>query len=595
MSESSQDRPVDREWIQFDAPPSGQEGFLLVGSLFSYASIPSPGMDLASTSTPSSSTASTAGNSASSSSPSSKSSIASSGISNPTDVLIIISNATGVAAEVYRAFAEFLVTKGQEVYQKNVSVVTWDYRATGRSDLGGVSMGSSAEPIKTSAKQNPDGSKQKKTHGKEKTAEYKKKWIALTNKQRISYKTWMDDLTLILDYCKKRFPDCHIKNNIVHVGHSIGGHILPALKNSHDVVGRAISMSAQSAYYGFSKSKWEQMIGGGSLSSTAQPASSTAQSAEEAKPLTVNEAKPSTTEEAKALAHKKTQAAYKNASRERQYLNWKVLLPLLCWKSGYLDGKLMGLGRDMMPRYCIAGDRNSWSSWSLTPGYLCDKNYYPEHYYNYQNFEKPLLSIFAIDDEFIRVGLEKVEEEIAKRKQEDIRKWKQEDIAKRKQESCHQKQTKQEPLAYSNHSKPSSFTDSTHSNKPDRNASDSSESSISISSISFYPMPQSLVPPETMSVNEPMGSYGMGKVQFLALVPNERSQGIGHNGWLQQRNKMAIPLWQETILRYAVTGKSLCDDYESHGQGSNAGQGLNTGKASNTGKGSNATRYKSRL
>lgn len=401
------------------------------------------------------------------------------------DVVVVISNATGLLAEQYRHFAEFLVSSAQQNHGKILAVLTWDYRSMG---LSRPEQMQKPEWIKltTSAAASPHGGP-------------------------ISCRTWIHDMEAVLDFASKSFPAVQTSGNLVHIGHCLGSVMLPVTKNSQDVLGRAISMSAQSAYFGFSGWKLGNVMGmGGVDGAKLEKQGETEAKAQTAKAQSAKT--PQTQPQKKKRAKRSTRDAYKTFSKEFMYTLWKAVVPLSCMRNGYFDGKAFGLALDL-PRYAVTSspngpDHHSWGQWSLNPGYVLDRDAYPEHRKRYERFDRKTLAIFAWDDEFFRVGVERLRKEV---------------IGKRNQRT-----------------------------QGKGTAGEASRAAGAASLVTTHAIPLAAVPPEIAAIHFPLGSFKQKRVQFLVLASQET---IGHNGWLLMRDEMRDVLWEKRMLNFVCEGE----------------------------------------
>eukprot|EP00927_Polykrikos_kofoidii_P054925 TRINITY_DN49267_c0_g1_i1.p1 TRINITY_DN49267_c0_g1~~TRINITY_DN49267_c0_g1_i1.p1 ORF type:complete len:470 (-),score=51.92 TRINITY_DN49267_c0_g1_i1:118-1527(-) len=287
------------------------------------------------------------------------------------DAVVIISAATGVPALKYEAPAKFLVHRGGG--GGVLTVVLWDYTAMGKStqfiDEGRPSSEFLAAYV-DETRAPKDGMDLLGTD---------EKWKHRS--KTVSFDTWRQDLEHVIDWIfsaiSSSSDDAKRKHpiEIVHIGHSLGSHIFPLCSNAASCVSRAISISAQSAYFGYAPG----LFAGPSSSKSSSPSGKNRERAD------------------KSISPGKIQNAkrdgYGKMSWQQYYFFWRVMAPAVTYWRGYFPAKEFGLAATFLPRDAFL----QWKDWSLTSGYCCDPS-------KYGKFEAPVLCIFADDDEFIRVG-----------------------------------------------------------------------------------------------------------------------------------------------------------------------------------------------
>eukprot|EP00698_Gefionella_okellyi_P009145 TRINITY_DN2301_c0_g1_i1.p1 TRINITY_DN2301_c0_g1~~TRINITY_DN2301_c0_g1_i1.p1 ORF type:complete len:278 (+),score=19.71 TRINITY_DN2301_c0_g1_i1:107-940(+) len=172
----------------------------------------------------------------------------------------VVVSATGVTRGYYDAFCKFLA-------ENAINAICFDFRGIG-------------------------GSKPKSLVGFEATK-----------------RTWANtDIRAVLQYMIDRFP----KDDLVYIGHSVGGHALAFVSDDPSdpylKIKRVISISAPNVYWGLN----------------------------------------TTTGAVKLL------------------LLWGLIMPLMVWKDGYFSPKKLGMPMEDLP----AGVALDWRRWSLQPKYV---------------------------------------------------------------------------------------------------------------------------------------------------------------------------------------------------------------------------------
>ena len=374
------------------------------------------------------------------------------------DHLIVVSNATGVPAERYARFARWLCAASeddQNFDDRRIAVLTWDFSGVGES---------LPHPYRPVVKDGRTESKEQASlehqFDARSAAELRQQKMAgAVASAAVTQTDWATDLNCVLKWTVRAARKRGVRRlagtvagneesgggnlggmdgtervgvggprpmEISHIGHSVGGHIFPLADLTSQVVLRAVNVSCQSAWVGYSRSRFfgtragnegfvdkkvikkeedHETVRAISTSITAPPSRppTAAASASISTPTAASDDAPAARPSPSSVP--RFRAGYSSASYEFLLFQWRVFLPLVLRYYGYFPARrFFGMASEFLP----AGVLRNWGEWSLAPGYLVDATRYPHFRRQYRNFLGEVLCLFGLEDEFMRVGVEAV-------------------------------------------------------------------------------------------------------------------------------------------------------------------------------------------